>query len=900
MKNIFLLRAISLLILLALLFPFHHASALAVPQLPPVDMFQLPWDQGLAWVAIDGVDNGSKRPASSSHNHKLGGAIDFAPKSTMITGENTSNFWVTAAASGIVVETSNCHLAIAHENGWITKYLFLGNIQVKLGDTVARNQRLAIIADGIRYKYCSGYVEPNVPHLHFMLRPTMIGATFAGWQLNYNPLFNRTTFTKGLITVGLFKPLLNVLDVPPTLTSTPTASPTASPTGSLTATPTASPTGSPTATQTITPPSGPYVSTTVNLPNIQIGETTLATVSLNNVPPNEYTSAEFTCAYDENLIQVSNIVVASLFGADPATAITTPQNGSFIVAIAGSSGNKATTSGAAFTFNANALQAGQTELECTARVSIGNNALTDLPSIGTSLTITGSEPTATETLTPIPNTPTIPPTACDSAQLIADITVPDGTVMLPGTTFTKTWRLKNIGTCNWTTSYQLIFFSGEQMGGVSSVNFTQNVAVGQTVDVSINLTAPNVPGSYRGYWMFKNANGALFGIGAQANHPWWVDIRVSDSTGTPGGPTATPSQTETATPGGGPIFTATPTSPTNDWLTFTNLTYGFEFKYPSQGVIASGQTDTFAHINLPFVQGTNLHEKYLQVDVAQNASPCRSPVAASSITQSSSTVTINGISFLKEVGGDAAAGNLYQFVAYSTLRDNVCVSLSLVLHSLNPGNSIPTEIPFDYAAEIAVVDQIIATYTWLATSTPTLTGSPAPPSSETPTSTPTSGSFPTPFESPTPTSIPGSSPTPSGNNGAVAGQLIVSKPVTVNVYDATNTLVATTETTPDGRFRLEAAPGTYTVVAVAPGFLRAQGTVTLTTGNTIILPPITLPAGDIDENNVIDQFDALTIGMNYNTNVPEAADLNNDGIINVLDLELLAKNYRMMGPVVWE
>jgi hypothetical protein len=40
--------------------------------------------------------------------------------------------------------------------------------------------------------------------------------------------------------------------------------------------------------------------------------------------------------------------------------------------------------------------------------------------------------------------------------------------------------------------------------------------------------------------------------------------------------------------------------------------------------------------------------------------------------------------------------------------------------------------------------------------------------------------------------------------------------------------------------------------------------------------------------------------MNYNQAVPSDADLNNDGIINVLDLELLAKNYRRTGPVPWQ
>jgi len=120
------------------------------------------------------------------------------------------------------------------------------------------------------------------------------------------------------------------------------------------------------------------------------------------------------------------------------------------------------------------------------------------------------------------------------------------------------------------------------------------------------------------------------------------------------------------------------------------------------------------------------------------------------------------------------------------------------------------------------------------------------------------------------------------------------------LYDATNTLTASIPANPDGTFSLTAPAGTYTVVASASGFLSAQGSVTITGGNAATLPTINLLAGDIDNNNVIDQFDAMTIGMNYNTVTPSAADLNNDGIINILDLELLAKNYRMIGPVPWQ
>jgi hypothetical protein len=173
--------------------------------------------------------------------------------------------------------------------------------------------------------------------------------------------------------------------------------------------------------------------------------------------------------------------------------------------------------------------------------------------------VTGTPPTATATRAPGTATATVPASACDKAAFVRDVTVPDGTVMNPGQTFTKTWELRNIGTCPWTKSYQLVFFSGEQMGAATTYAFSEDVPVGKAVRFSVPMTAPSAAGSYRGYWMFKNANGDLFGIGAQANKPWWVDIRVSGPTVTPGGPSPTPS--------------ATPTGPTPTPI--TNSAYDF-------------------------------------------------------------------------------------------------------------------------------------------------------------------------------------------------------------------------------------------------------------------------------------------------------------------------------------
>ncbi len=129
--------------------------------------------------------------------------------------------------------------------------------------------------------------------------------------------------------------------------------------------------------------------------------------------------------------------------------------------------------------------------------------------------------------------------------------------------------------------------------------------------------------------------------------------------------------------------------------------------------------------------------------------------------------------------------------------------------------------------------------------------------------------------------------------------MLASKPVTVSLYDASNVLVTSVTANPDGTFSLTAPAGTYTITASASGYLDAEGSATITAGGTSTKPTLNLLAGDIDGNDVIDQFDALTIGMSYNTATPSEADLNDDGVINVLDLELLAGNYRELAPQEW-
>ena len=136
--------------------------------------------------------------------------------------------------------------------------------------------------------------------------------------------------------------------------------------------------------------------------------------------------------------------------------------------------------------------------------------------------------------------------------------------------------------------------------------------------------------------------------------------------------------------------------------------------------------------------------------------------------------------------------------------------------------------------------------------------------------------------------------------GTLSGQVLAGKPVTVTLYNPDSSVAGSAAANADGTFSISVPAGTYTAVASASGYLQGQGSATITSGNTTTLPTITLLAGDIDGNNVIDQFDALTVGINYNGTAPAAADLNNDATINVLDLEVLALNYRQTGPLAWQ
>lgn len=155
--------------------------------------------------------------------------------------------------------------------------------------------------------------------------------------------------------------------------------------------------------------------------------------------------------------------------------------------------------------------------------------------------------TNTPTLSRPANTATATTQPCDQAQFIADVTIPDGTKMAPGQAFTKTWRLRNLGSCTWDNRYALVFAGGDALGAPAVVNLTGSVPTGATVDVSIDMAAPGIPGTYISRWKLRNPAGVVFGVAA--DQPFYAEIVVVQPT-----LTATPTRTITPTP----PFTVTP------------------------------------------------------------------------------------------------------------------------------------------------------------------------------------------------------------------------------------------------------------------------------------------------------------------------------------------------------
>ncbi len=110
------------------------------------------------------------------------------------------------------------------------------------------------------------------------------------------------------------------------------------------------------------------------------------------------------------------------------------------------------------------------------------------------------------------------------------------------------------------------------------------------------------------------------------------------------------------------------------------------------------------------------------------------------------------------------------------------------------------------------------------------------------------------------------------------------------------------QTGPDGHFELE-VDGSYVLNLTAPGYLNARAagdTGAIPNSATINLGSITLLAGEMTGDDLINILDLVFMANRYGSNDP-TADINHDGRVNIFDLALTASNYGMQGPTTtWQ
>jgi hypothetical protein len=133
----------------------------------------------------------------------------------------------------------------------------------------------------------------------------------------------------------------------------------------------------------------------------------------------------------------------------------------------------------------------------------------------------GATIAATDT---IPSLPTSTAPSCiDSLTFLADLTLPDGSMVSPNTSLDKQWQVENSGTCNWDERYRLKLVSGPELSGRSEQALFP-ARSGTQATIRVQFTAPSEPGAYRSAWQAHSPQGEPFG------DPFFIDIVVQSGT----------------------------------------------------------------------------------------------------------------------------------------------------------------------------------------------------------------------------------------------------------------------------------------------------------------------------------------------------------------------------------
>jgi hypothetical protein len=117
----------------------------------------------------------------------------------------------------------------------------------------------------------------------------------------------------------------------------------------------------------------------------------------------------------------------------------------------------------------------------------------------------------------------------------------------------------------------------------------------------------------------------------------------------------------------------------------------------------------------------------------------------------------------------------------------------------------------------------------------------------------------------------------------------------------------TLATDADGSFAFSSVqPGSYKVNASARGFLAAERTGIIISDTDVILLPVVLRAGLVNDDNTVSILDISAAAASFGSVVTGRADelgrivdVNADGVVSILDISAIASNFGSVSPVAW-
>ena len=151
--------------------------------------------------------------------------------------------------------------------------------------------------------------------------------------------------------------------------------------------------------------------------------------------------------------------------------------------------------------------------------ALGACSVAQPPAVPTVAPLFRAQPLVTPSATSSPTArPTVPSaelpvasTFCtNDARFVADLTVPDGTIVSPGDEIDKRWSVLNAGTCDWTSGYRLVRVGTGAIGGPAELALFPARA-GSTGEWQVSLQAPQEPGEYLARWRARAPDGSSFG-----------------------------------------------------------------------------------------------------------------------------------------------------------------------------------------------------------------------------------------------------------------------------------------------------------------------------------------------------------------------------------------------------